>query len=115
MIPINLGLGLLATLREWPRYANNQITYPSPNAKGEQPTNLGLGLLATLREWPRYANNLQPSTLALAYWPRYANGHATRTTFNLPYTELPWANNQLTLSPQTTPRRTIKTLVGIRE
>ncbi|NEO21560.1 MULTISPECIES: hypothetical protein [unclassified Moorena] len=83
MIPINLGLGLLATLREWPRYANNQITYPSPNAKGEQPTNLGLGLLATLREWPRYANNLQPSTLALAYWPRYANGHATRTTFNL--------------------------------
>ncbi|NEO09916.1 MULTISPECIES: hypothetical protein [unclassified Moorena] len=46
----NLGLGLWATLREWPRYANN----------------LGLGLWATLREWPRYANNLQPSTFPTA-------------------------------------------------
>ncbi|NEO00877.1 MAG: hypothetical protein F6K50_37265 [Moorea sp. SIO3I7] len=69
-------------LAYWPRYANghaiafNQITYPSPNAKGEQPTNLGLGLLATLREWPR--NRVQPSTFNLGLgllatlreWPR---------------------------------------------
>ncbi|NEO36432.1 MAG: hypothetical protein F6J90_08895 [Moorea sp. SIOASIH] len=51
-----------------PRYANNLITYPTPNAKGEQPDNLqpdnlqppNLGQKATLREQPP---NLQPPNL----------------------------------------------------
>ncbi|NEO64592.1 MAG: hypothetical protein F6J98_30955 [Moorea sp. SIO4G2] len=39
--PFNLGLGLLATLREWPRYANNlpysDSRFPTPDSRFPTP------------------------------------------------------------------------------
>ncbi|NEQ86731.1 MAG: hypothetical protein F6K26_43750 [Moorea sp. SIO2I5] len=84
MIPINLGL--------WPRYANNQITYPSPNPKGEQPTNLGQK--AKLSPTASAARTRTRTTLAF--------GHATRTTFNF---QLSTFNLQPNNLPYTEPQR----------
>ena len=57
----------------------NQITFnlPEGNAKGQQANNLQPWPKATLREQPS-TFNIQPN--------------------NLPYTESPWANNQITLA-----------------
>ncbi|NEN96331.1 MAG: hypothetical protein F6K50_12535 [Moorea sp. SIO3I7] len=63
-MPNNLGLGLWATLREWPRYGNghatrttfNLITYPSKRPKANKLITFNI---PTFNLQP---SNLQPST-----------------------------------------------------